>query len=319
MDSSNPVLNQDQGFVSKPYARKKVIRKADGTTQVVYEDVRTGKVVNPQGYTVIQSDNNISTVTAPTQGQTLAKPSNQDNQDKTATEEILASHGKDSVSADTTSQAGASYYNKPGWMGFTSMLPGPIGAVAKLGNLGVNASNTSAVNDQREALGFAPNSTAKNIGSSLFDQNGYIGDLSTTKTDGTVSTAPVSFEATDKNQRTAYTPDEARMHEQLAGSKPATDPEVQGAIGTFNNKFPEQKPSGFLSGLTTAAKGLFGGIFGSSNPTPTTGSGIYTGGQTPSVDSHGFPSKPDAPTNGIGSPDDRDHTTNGGYDHPGLF
>lgn len=316
MDSSKPDLNLDHGFVSKPYARRKVIKNPDGSIQVIYEDVRTGKQVNPKGYTVIQSDNAIdSTNVQATQGESLAKKP-EDANNKSLSQEIIRDHGPDSITPDTKSQAGESYYNKPGWMGYTSMIPGPIGLAAKLGNMGVNANNTAAVNDQRATLGFAPNPTSKNIGSTLFDQQGYIGDISTPKANGTVSTAPVSFEATDKNQRTAYTPEEARLHEIMAASKPATEQEQQAAIGSFNNQFPEANKS-FFGGLVASAKDFTNNIFGS-NPTPVTGSGVYTG-STNTSNTGGFPPAPTSTNSANNSPDDRDANNNGGYSHPGLF
>jgi len=325
MDISKPDLNMDQGFVRKPYARKKVIRRPDGTLQVVFEDVRTGKQVNPQGYTVLQSDNNTAqTNPQPIQGQSLANPNLQQaqKQDPTAAQEIIK-HTGELAQPDTESPAGSNYFNKPGWMGWTSMIPGPLGFVGKMANLGANVNNLQAINEQRATLGFAENPASKQIGQALFDQNGYIGDVTTTRADGTKETAPVSFEATDKNQRTAYTPEEARLHEQLSNTAPATQAEQQAAIGSFNNQFPEQNKS-FFGGLVQSAKGLFGNIFGSP-PTPTTGSGVYTGGQSQGLDSNGFPSQPDKPDvsySSDNSPDDRDShdkTTNGGYDHPGLF
>ena len=322
MDTSNKSdLHMDQGFISKPYARKKLIRGPNGTVQVVFEDVRTGKQVNPQGYTIIQSDNSLdNTSVNVTQGETLSKNQNNSNNstDKTASEEILHDHGKDSVTTNAKDEAGSSYFNKPGWMGFTSFIPGPLGLVGKLANVGANVNNMEAINKQKEALGFSKPTTTQNIGSVLSDKQGYIGDLSTTRTDGTKSTAPVSFEAEDANHRTALTPNEARMREQLSNAVPATDEEKKAAIGTFNNEFPDQNKS-FFGGLISSAKGLFSGIFGGTS-SPTTGSGqTSNGGQ--STNNSGFPDRPDRPDGQTNdSMTDRDHQNqNGGYSSPGLF
>jgi hypothetical protein len=317
----------DQGFVAKPYAIKKVIKAPDGTLRVVYQDIRTGKVVNPEGYQVIQSDNTIDNQVTTTQGQSVAKPTTQtdkQNSDNNITQDILQSHDASHVATDTAhTDAGSSYFNKPGWMGFAGWLPGPLGTLGLLGNLGINASNTEAVNKQKEALGFTTNPMST-LGGVAIDKHGYIGDLASTRPNGTVTSTPVSFEATDPNNRTTYTPEEARMHELLGGAVPATDAQKATAVKDFNQEFPDQQS--FYDKIANATKSIFGG-----GPKPATGVGSATGPAPGSgvTMSHGYPSAPSAPTSGFGitnssdnSPDDRDqHTTStsGGYSSPGLY
>lgn len=317
-ESEKSRMNQDQGFVKKPFALKKLVRAPDGTLRVVYVDARTGKEVNPEGYTVIQSDNTIDTTQVKTTPNVAAKTT------ETKTDESLAKeintdwkhtgeNDKPNLNDSSTSRNAYGYYNKPGWMGFASFVPGPIGLVGKLGNLGINASNTEAVNNQREALGFTPNSTAKNILSTVFDQQGYIGELSVPNSTGIPSVAPVSFEATDSNQRTAYTPEEARLREQLANAQEATKAQQQAAIETFNQQFPEQQS--FMSRLASSTKGLFSNLFGGKTNTV---SGGTNGGSSGYSTSH-FPDRPNVTNSDNNSPDDRDSTNNGGYSSPGLF
>lgn len=299
-------LNNDQGFVRKPYARRKLIRNPDGTTRVAYVDIRTGKEVNPKGYQVIEADNTVDTTQTGTQtqtGQNVNTPTGVNPQDPSVAESMIkhtnesASDPNSTVSGNTMSQYG--YTNKPAAMGFAGMLPGPLGLAGKLANVGVNVANTQAVNEQRAALGMDPNSTAKNIGSGLFDQKGYIGDVSQKAPDGTTNTTPVGFEATDKYNRTTYTPEEARRHEILAGAAPATEEEKQNAIGSFQGQFPEQ--GSFFSKLQETGKNFMNNIFGGPTQNGSTNAGSTNGGY------------PDAPTNTGGnvdnSPDDRDQKT----------
>lgn len=333
MAIENENLNNDHGFVRKPYARRKIIMDANGKQRVVYVDMKTGREVNPQGYQVIETDNTVDTTqVTPTSNPTVtADPNNPQTKDKSVASQFVDHTTEANTAGGPTNSAiggNYGYYNKPGWMGFTGMIPGPLGLAGKLGNAAINASNTQAVNEQRAALGMEPNSVAKNIGSTVFDQKGYIGDVSQKTPDGTTNTTPVGFEATDKYNRTTYTPEEARRHELLAGAKPATEDEKQQAIGSFQGQFPEQ--GGFFSKLQESAKGLFGSIFGSTTDQNTTNN-INGSTSSVSVDSHGFPSAPDKPkesnNSADNSPDDRDNpsvgTNTGGVDvshfSPGLF
>jgi len=325
MASDKPDLNQDQGFVRKPFAIRKIVQSPDGTMQVFYVDSRTGKQVNPKGYTVITADQTPDT-TQVKETDNVSKPEKEKN---SATDLVMgAQHSRNDSPGLAAATSGApqsmsdgyGYTNKPGWMGFTGMLPGPLGTVGKLANVAVNASNTEAVNDQREALGFADNSMAKNIGSAMFDQKGYIGEASITKSDGTKSVAPVGFEGEDSVGRTTMTPEEARRRTLISGNLDEATPEEKAtAIGEFKADNPDNS---FFGKIQEATSGFFGNIFGTKKAPTTSPSNFSTSG----LDSNGFPSKPDKPTNYSGSPDDRDGTSpdtgdgdNAGYDSPGLF
>lgn len=54
MDTSKPHLNNDHGFVRRPYAIQKVVTGPDGTLQTIFVDARTGAPVkNPRGYQIV--------------------------------------------------------------------------------------------------------------------------------------------------------------------------------------------------------------------------------------------------------------------------
>lgn len=289
-DKKKPDLNSDQGFVKKPFAIRKLVQDANGNLQVVYVDARTGNPVNnPKGYTVIEADNTVDTTRAKTTGN-VATP---EDKPATTTEMVQGTfHGRSdspalsAVTDDKKSMFGDQYgyTNKPGWMGFTSMLPGPLGTLGKFANIAINAENTQAVNDQREALGFSENSTAKNIASAVSDQKGYIGEATVTSATGTKTTAPVGFEASDKYDRTTYTPEEARRRQVINDNlEEATEAEKQQAIRDFQ----EQNPSNSVFGsIANAAKDFFGNIFGTASAPPGT------------PDANGFPAAPTAPSPG---------------------
>lgn len=322
-------LNNDHGFLqAKPFAKKKIIKGANGQNQVIYVDARTGKQVNPKGYTVIESDNTVDTTNIqPTQTQ-----SNVEQPQTTTNTDIVLNDGNghrpdDSKGNVSDAAKDSGYINKPGWAGFAGMVPGPIGLVGKLGNVGINAHNNDLVNNERDALGLSKQGFVSNVKNTLTDGQGLIGNIKTTRPNGTDEVTPVSFEGTDPNGRTALTPNEARMRQQLNPETftEATQQETKRSIGQFNSDFPEQRS--VMAKMADAASGFFSNIFGG-NPTQN-GGGTYSG------DVSSFPSRPTPPTNNSGSPDDRDKNINesgspddrdgntpgkyGGYDHPGLF
>lgn len=327
MDTSNqnPEFNTDQGFVQKKYATKKIIKGPDGKPQVIYVDSKTQQPIkNPKGYTIIESSNVIdpslnqqrSAVTT-TKGQTVQDPS----KDETSlTNEIrgVSEHRGENPNITAAKQTGnqnQGYINKPMGTSLLGFLPQPFGLAATAANLGVNASNTKAVNDQREVLGFADNPTMKDLGSTVFDQHGYIGDQATIDKTGVQRTTPVSFEAEDSVGRTTLTPNEARMREQLNPEQfsEATVAAKQNA----QTKFQQENP-GWMSSLANSAKSMFSGIFGN---TPTeTAAGLNKSG-VGSGNPSAFPSKPSTPTNTVAGYDNTKGPTGvdtSGYS-PGLW
>lgn len=306
MDSSNtnPELNQDLGFVKKKYASKKIIRGPDGQPKIVFVDSTTGQVIdNPKGYTVLEQSNVIDPVQQQKRNQNQVSVSkgqnlNQETETKVLNEvrdipdssrenpNIAAAKQTGEKPVSTGNQYG--YTNKPTGMGFLGFLPQPLGLAATGLNLGVNAQNTQAVNNQREVLGFAENPTSKNIGSTVFDKHGYIGDQATIDQTGVSRTTPVSFEAEDSVGRTTLTPDEARMREELNPNK--FEGASQASIDNARTKFAQENPS-WTTSLANSAKGLFSNMFGSNRPASMAGTtGVGQGNV------NAFPSKPTAPT-----------------------
>ena len=309
-------FNGDQGFVQKPYAKKKLVKNPDGTVRVVYTDVRTGRPVDPKGYTVIESANSLET--QPTEGLSQKDPKiKPPEQSQTNMALGLQNRGENPniAAAQATgdkalTKTGQDYISKPSWASFLGFLPGPLGLAATAGNVGINANNVAAVNDQRAMLGFTPNSILKNTAGVMMDNNGLVGQAAVTNGQGKTSVAPVSFEAQDSVGRTAYTPNEARMREQVSQNlTEANQAQTDAAIKTFKDENP---PTGFISGLASTSKGLFENIFGTT-PAQSGGLAVSVGNVA------GFPEKPNAPVNSSGSPDDRDNTNDSGYSSPGLF
>lgn len=300
ISSDKPDLNNDFGFTSKKYATKKIVKGPDGRPQVVFVDPKTGKTINnPKGYTVIESSNVIdpalnaqSSPVTTSKGQTLQST---DPNETSMTDEVRGIQrvrGENpNITAAKSSQSqdqNMGYVSKPAGMGLLGFLPGPLGLAATLGNVGINASNTDKVNDQREALGFTENSLGKNVLGAVSDQKGYIGDQSTIDQSGANRTTPVSFESEDPVGRTTLTPNEARMREQL---NPDQYSEASKAsIDNAREKFQQEHPN-WMSSLSNSAKNLFSGMFGGKTATTdmkSGGVGSY---------GNGFPTKPSKPSN----------------------
>lgn len=282
---TKPYLNNDMGFVKKPYAIQKVITNPDGTTQQVFVDAKTGKPIgNPQGYQIVQQP-----MASP---DTRQKPTNTDI--VTGRNDNANTSVSKAVEASKSDGSDLGYTNKPGAMAFAGFLPGPLGLGGMAANLGVNAANQKAVSDQRSVLGFSTEPGKRALGT-VIDTNGYIGEAKVTAPNGQTSVAPVSFEA-DVNNRTSYTPEEARKREIAGLLTQATPQEQKAAIGTFNNEFPEQQS--FSSKIAAATKGLMGNIFGSPATPMGAGTGLgFNNGSASGSYGNSFPTAPSAPTN----------------------
>jgi hypothetical protein len=199
-------LSNDHGFVSKPYATRRIRRGPDGTQQVYYVDVRTGKeITNPSGYNLIEDTN---TLQDPVKVETTKNISQEENNGG-----IIKGGNQnyqDSKNENTTkNHSVAEYYNKPSALGFTNYLPGVFGLAGKLANTAINANNFAATSDARESLGFSKPTVGNTVKSLIKDQHGYVGDISLPNSTGGYNSVPVSFEASDKVGRTTMTPQEA--------------------------------------------------------------------------------------------------------------
>jgi len=260
-------LNTSNGFINRPSVTRELIRGADGTLNTAYIDTRTGEIVrNPTGYNIIEVDNSPYWNARNNRDKSnQAREEETQRRERPAEKVIETSHEGPGIpnlagSAIPSSRPPAketsneSYVNKPAPMGFASLLPGPFGLVGTAANLGVNSKNTSLVNDQREVLGLKDRTTMQNVGSTLTDKQGYVGDVaynSPTETEVT----PVSFEGQTPDGRTALTPNEARMRQETNPSfREASVAEIDNAKEAYENTYGTK---GFLTGLSTAVKGLF--------------------------------------------------------------
>jgi len=106
------------------------------------------------------------------------------------------------------------YIDKPGIMGFTSFLPGPIGTASRVTSGMINQGNNQAIRRGREAIGLdnAKLSFIRDVLKSPKD--GKIADV---KIGENPQTYPVGFEAQDANKKTTLTPNEARMRGLMGG------------------------------------------------------------------------------------------------------
>lgn len=249
---------------AKRVAVREMVTGEDGTIKVIYVDPNTGQQIdNPTGYNIIEarnvSDTRFSHHDPKTREDNTPKP--------TVTQQVMdptGHSGNSNISAALTpsrneeqrrAEFGKDYYNKPGLMGLAGFLPGIMGTIGTAANLGINANNNAAVNNQRENLGFAPKSALQNVGGIISDKHGYIGDQSYNG-EGNERVTPVSFEAEDKYGRTTLTPDEARMREQLNPSAydEATQAESENAVKSYEQQYGTK---GWLSGLTNTMKSYF--------------------------------------------------------------
>lgn len=272
------------GFVAKPYAIRKLVTGEDGITKVVYVNAKTGQVVeNPTGYNIVEAKNTSSDLNVGQVTQDTAKhghkPSLTDvavgkadpvgNKTETAIKNSLSNTSNPTQSTNNNNYG---YINKPAIAGFAGMLPGPLGTIGTLGNMGINTRNVMAENRQRENLGFTNRNPLQTGLGVLRDNHGYIGDASYTNGFGEQRVTPVSFEGVAPDGRTALTPDEARMRQQLNPTfQEATTKQVQTARKDFNDE-GYQHP-GFLSRIADAGKGFFSNIFGSPEPKSNGGAG----------------------------------------------
>jgi hypothetical protein len=214
-------------------------RGVDGRQKLVFVDIATGLEI-PYGQ--LQSDN-YRVITA--SGEYYDPTPDTPEEEKTNTElNPLANKDSDRRGeggqkerqsgagyAYATSQANKSYktaaqqyVNKPGWMKYASMIPGPIGKVALGVNTAININNVGAVNEARKSMGLEPLSTKDAVKGAFKDRQGQIASV-----DVNGATYQVGFEALDPYGRTNMTPEEASKRalannvsvEEVATTKPA--------------------------------------------------------------------------------------------------
>lgn len=235
----------------KPYAVPRVVRKEDGMNKTVWVDAKTGVEVADLGaYNLLDGSNSnvselglVREVTEEEQAQVEAEggkpPENTGMLHDGAFE-----RGNTNISGTPTERTMANnfgYVNRPGAMKLAGFLPGPLGMVGKVANVGLNIGNKEAVDAAQGVLGFT--NQQSRIGQYLTDTKGYVGDLTYSGV-----TSPVGLESEDKLGRTTLTPNEARMRQQLAAARQATEEETKANIEKY--------------GAETGKRGILGNLFG---------------------------------------------------------
>lgn len=133
------------------------------------------------------------------------------------------------------------YFDKPGWVGALSMLPGMPGMAAKAVNAGINANNAGAVAKARETAGLPARGflgTAKDV---LKDNKGNVGRVKYDE-----KPYSIGLEAFDNVGNTTITPMEAHNRQSLSTNKTVTELEMPKEKSTFSKVL--DTASGFLSG-----------------------------------------------------------------------
>ena len=260
-------------------ALPKMMRGEDGRQKTVFIDMDTGEQIpyeNLEEYTVVtaggtdyydptpdgtdtDADENDQN---PSGGKGLGskKPSNRSDGGQRERQEAAGySYG----SKGGKGTGGGKYINKPGWMKFASLIPGPIGMAAKAANVAVNVNNTNEVNEARKSMGLEPLGVGGAVKGALIDQHGQIA-----RVDINGNQYSVGFEAEDKYGRPNLTPREAwartatptgvpHQMKEVANTKPAGATKrgiISGAVDSvFGSKTPTGPIGGTKSGGTPTA------------------------------------------------------------------
>lgn len=172
--------------MAKKRAYQTYYRDKNGTLRVQLVDVETGKPVkNPKEYDVIDSTTQ--------QGDELTGGlADETDAPVTNVKPVTFKNGKTGQfnGGDRGGPTGKGkgrkgsesndfgFINKPSWAKYASLVPGPIGKVAAVANLGVNANNVTAINEARKHLGLEALST-KDVAKGVITgvDEGSVGDV----------------------------------------------------------------------------------------------------------------------------------------------
>lgn len=265
-------------------AQRRLVRNPDGTNGVKIVDATTGlELLDTTGYTILEGNNYLNPNSL---GGTPPVENNPPLPVLPVSPPTSRFDGKgvDSRGGEVTTGTGGSpsYINKPAGMGLAGMIPGPIGTVGKLANIGINMNNTAAVNDQRKRLGLEEQSLGGKIKSSLFDQKGKIAEVRIGD-----QQVPVSFEAETKHGRTTMTPKEA---EDRARARGVSIEEVSQEEERLREKELGSRKNPF-SRMISEATSFIDNLFGKDDEDA---SGGFMSKDT-------FPDRPSAPSTSTGS------------------
>lgn len=246
-------FNKDTGvgelnsMPDKKYAIKKLQRGPDGRMNVIYVDAKTGRQLNSiEGYSIIEAGSELDEVTA-----TEDDKKKKDNTGSRVANRTVGFMGGGSDGVPTGSRVAESvaqernpannygYFDKPNWMGLTSLIPGPLGMATKGANVAANINNADARDTVLTMLNQQPQDSLKGfVKDAIKDTGPYIADL-----EYQGRTTPVGFEAELRDGRTTLTPEEARK-------RMLTVPDTKVVVN-------EQENDGLLSGLKDTGKSVF--------------------------------------------------------------
>jgi len=216
----------------------------DGTMQIVYIDPQTGQQVDGSGFIdgYTQSLNQLGL--NPLKDETEKPKSTA----QTVIKKDIDQHGDKIPDFSQGERRGVldnfGYINKPNWAGYTSLLPGPIGMAAKMGNTMVNASNVAATNKARGMMGLDDLDTIDSVKGMMKDRQGQVADVKIGD-----ENYSVGFEAMTPDNRTNLTPMEATTRANLAG-------------GLKEEPNPAAKDTGIFSSIFDHATSFFDSLFG---------------------------------------------------------
>jgi hypothetical protein len=249
-----------------PKAKRKVVTGPDGTPHVVYVDLSTGQELqNLSGYHVIESGSYMDLDElglSPTQSDPNKETTAQKTIASIDPNKQLGSRGeKESKSGGFVGGRNQGnnfgYINQPGALGIASMVPGPIGNVAKAAKVGIGMNNNAAINTARQTMGLPDQGIGSSIKGTVKDQKGHVADVNLNGV-----THSVGLEALDKRGMTTMTPDEA--NKRAAANKVsislATDDEISAMESRFDSEFGKNK--GLLGSFATTASSFIDSIFG---------------------------------------------------------
>lgn len=187
-------------------------RGDDGRMKLVYLDLETQQPIEYKdigGYEIVTAEGgsywNPNFTQAPKPQEVTTTPKTDRvrySSEKNGTQGVQ-SGGKAKKNTNPIDNFG--YFDKPKWMKAAALIPGKIGAAAKLANVAVNANNAGAVNRAREMLELPPVKGKGAVKSLLKDQQGQVANGYINGEDYSIG-----FEALSPSGKTNLTPDEAR-------------------------------------------------------------------------------------------------------------
>lgn len=262
-------------------------RGDDGRMKLVYLDLETQQPIEYKdigGYEIVTAEGgsywNPNFTSPPKQEEVETTPKTKRlpySSERNGTQGV---HSGDKGKGNTNPIDNFGYFDKPKWMKAAAMIPGKIGAAAKLANVAVNANNTGAVNRAREMIELPPLKGKDALKSAIKDQQGQVANVYINNED-----YQVGFEALSPSGNTNLTPNEARQRGLALGGL------SEGVSPVSTGKGPEEKgkKKGFIEKVTGLGEGWLGDFLdkkfgkdekGTDKPiTPTEKKVLQTGGK----------------------------------------